>query len=173
MVLACGDDQSENQQNDFGDCVAEGEGFEPPVRFPVQRFSRPPVSTTHTSLRGDPCIADPCIGDPGIVGAGNRPFECRLPQHIAVTLHSARLPAHLAPRTPPSHRTPHRAPRTASAVSDNRQTIGGVIPLEPLDDAMDWDALVEGAGRQLRVERIACVMQRDQVPELIEAWRAR
>src|ERR1022692_1883527 len=33
------------------DCVAEGEGFEPPVRFPVQRFSRPPVSTTHTSLR--------------------------------------------------------------------------------------------------------------------------
>ena len=33
------------------DWVAEGEGFEPPVRFPVQRFSRPPVSTTHTSLR--------------------------------------------------------------------------------------------------------------------------
>src|SRR5579864_796707 len=31
--------------------LAEGEGFEPPVRFPVQRFSRPPVSTTHTSLR--------------------------------------------------------------------------------------------------------------------------
>src|SRR5215469_13867124 len=33
--------------------MAEGEGFEPPVRFPVQRFSRPPVSTTHTSLRGE------------------------------------------------------------------------------------------------------------------------
>jgi hypothetical protein len=33
------------------DRMAEGEGFEPPVRFPVQRFSRPPVSTTHTSLR--------------------------------------------------------------------------------------------------------------------------
>src|ERR1700683_1163425 len=32
-------------------CMAEGEGFEPPVRFPAQRFSRPPVSTTHTSLR--------------------------------------------------------------------------------------------------------------------------
>ena len=31
--------------------MAEGEGFEPPVRFPAQRFSRPPVSTTHTSLR--------------------------------------------------------------------------------------------------------------------------
>ena len=31
--------------------VAEGEGFEPPVPFQVQRFSRPPVSTTHTSLR--------------------------------------------------------------------------------------------------------------------------
>src|SRR5882724_13585671 len=33
------------------DCVAEGEGFEPPVPFQVQRFSRPPVSTTHASLR--------------------------------------------------------------------------------------------------------------------------
>ena len=33
------------------DCVAEGEGFEPPVPFQVQRFSRPPVSTTHTSLQ--------------------------------------------------------------------------------------------------------------------------
>src|SRR5438876_4401674 len=30
---------------------AEEEGFEPPVRFPVQRFSRPPVSTTHPFLR--------------------------------------------------------------------------------------------------------------------------
>src|ERR1700675_2217563 len=33
------------------DCVAEGEGFEPPVPFQVQRFSRPPVSTAHASLR--------------------------------------------------------------------------------------------------------------------------
>jgi hypothetical protein len=33
--------------------MAEGEGFEPPVRFPVHRFSRPTVSTTHTSLRMD------------------------------------------------------------------------------------------------------------------------
>src|SRR5438093_6836524 len=31
--------------------IAEEEGFEPPVRFPVQRFSRPPVSTTHPFLR--------------------------------------------------------------------------------------------------------------------------
>jgi hypothetical protein len=31
--------------------MAEGEGFEPPVRFPVQWFSRPPVSTAHASLR--------------------------------------------------------------------------------------------------------------------------
>jgi hypothetical protein len=45
MVLACGGDQSENQQNDFGDCVAEGEGFEPPARFPVQRFSSSIVSS--------------------------------------------------------------------------------------------------------------------------------
>src|SRR5579872_5033955 len=36
--------------------MAEGEGFEPPVPFPVQRFSRPPVSTTHTSLRVRPSI---------------------------------------------------------------------------------------------------------------------
>src|SRR2546426_9266132 len=33
------------------DKKAEEEGFEPPVRFPVQRFSRPPVSTAHPFLR--------------------------------------------------------------------------------------------------------------------------
>src|SRR5208337_1585572 len=32
--------------------MAEGEGFEPPVPFQAQRFSRPPVSTAHPSLRG-------------------------------------------------------------------------------------------------------------------------
>jgi hypothetical protein len=32
--------------------MAEGEGFEPPLRFPVKRFSRPSVSTAHTTLRG-------------------------------------------------------------------------------------------------------------------------
>jgi hypothetical protein len=31
--------------------LTEEEGFEPPARFPVQRFSRPPVSTTHPFLR--------------------------------------------------------------------------------------------------------------------------
>src|SRR5437879_7208149 len=31
--------------------LAEREGFEPPVPFRVQRFSRPPVSTAHTPLR--------------------------------------------------------------------------------------------------------------------------
>lgn len=31
--------------------LAEGEGFEPPVPFRAQRFSRPPVSTAHPSLR--------------------------------------------------------------------------------------------------------------------------
>jgi hypothetical protein len=34
------------------DCLAEGEGFEPSVRLPVQRFSRPPRSTTPAPLRG-------------------------------------------------------------------------------------------------------------------------
>jgi hypothetical protein len=33
------------------DCMAEGEGFEPPVPFRAHRFSRPTVSTAHTSLR--------------------------------------------------------------------------------------------------------------------------
>jgi hypothetical protein len=33
--------------------VAEGEGFEPPERFPVQWFSRPPPSTTRPSLRSE------------------------------------------------------------------------------------------------------------------------
>ena len=32
--------------------MAEGEGFEPPVPFRVQWFSRPPPSTTRPSLRG-------------------------------------------------------------------------------------------------------------------------
>ena len=31
--------------------LAEGEGFEPPSRFRGKRFSRPPVSTAHPSLR--------------------------------------------------------------------------------------------------------------------------
>src|SRR6202000_1082020 len=31
--------------------MAEGEGFEPPLPVRAKRFSRPPVSTTHTSLR--------------------------------------------------------------------------------------------------------------------------
>src|SRR5271154_7199520 len=35
----------------IGDCMAEGEGFEPPGPFRAQRFSRPPVSTTHPPLR--------------------------------------------------------------------------------------------------------------------------
>jgi hypothetical protein len=37
--------------------MAEGEGFEPPVPVKVQRFSRPPVSTAHASLR--PAISLP------------------------------------------------------------------------------------------------------------------
>jgi hypothetical protein len=32
-------------------CVAEREGFEPPIRFPVYTLSRRAVSTTHPSLR--------------------------------------------------------------------------------------------------------------------------
>src|SRR5688572_6011287 len=42
--------------------VAEGEGFEPPIPFRVQRFSRPPPSTARPSLRSRgalPILADP------------------------------------------------------------------------------------------------------------------
>src|ERR1043165_6136830 len=39
------------QANAFVDFMADGEGFEPPVPFQVQQFSRLPVSTAHTSLR--------------------------------------------------------------------------------------------------------------------------
>jgi hypothetical protein len=41
-----------SQMIDSIDLLAEGEGFEPPVPFQAQRFSRPPVSTAHPSLRG-------------------------------------------------------------------------------------------------------------------------
>ena len=41
-----------SQVIDYKDFMAEGEGFEPPVPFRAQRFSRPPVSTAHPSLRG-------------------------------------------------------------------------------------------------------------------------
>jgi hypothetical protein len=37
--------------------MAEGEGFEPPLPLRVKRFSRPPVSTTHTSLRRADTVA--------------------------------------------------------------------------------------------------------------------
>ena len=52
--------------------MAEGEGFEPPVPFRAQRFSRPPVSTTHPSLRAGKCdvldqfiVMGLCAGFPG------------------------------------------------------------------------------------------------------------
>src|SRR5580700_1932888 len=54
--------------SDNHDLMAEGEGFEPPVRFPVQRFSRPPVSTAHASLR-TACVLDSlaaCVCPPSI-----------------------------------------------------------------------------------------------------------
>src|SRR5688572_8417426 len=59
--------------------LAEGEGFEPPIPFRVQRFSRPPPSTTRPSLRRD--FAD-CIGSRGWAGRARqdgrlRPVSCR------------------------------------------------------------------------------------------------
>ena len=40
-------------ENPPADYMAEGEGFEPPVPLRAQRFSRPPVSTAHATLRGE------------------------------------------------------------------------------------------------------------------------
>src|SRR5579871_4208932 len=51
--------------------MAEGEGFEPPVPFRVQRFSRPPVSTAHTSLRG-------CLNYCTLMLARTRRYYCRV-----------------------------------------------------------------------------------------------
>jgi hypothetical protein len=42
---------SPGSENEAAESMAEGEGFEPPVPFQVQQFSRLPVSTAHTSLR--------------------------------------------------------------------------------------------------------------------------
>src|SRR3954447_15343917 len=52
--------------------LAEGEGFEPPVRLPAQRLSRPPRSTTPASLRGKALV------DGGRVSSGSlRPAQGR------------------------------------------------------------------------------------------------
>ena len=39
------------REKNFPDCLAETEGFEPSVRFPVRRFSKALVSATHPRLR--------------------------------------------------------------------------------------------------------------------------
>src|SRR5437867_2127547 len=55
--------------------LAEGEGFEPPVPFRAQWFSRPPPSTTRPSLRSailsegvlrdaDPTVSEDHVGSP-------------------------------------------------------------------------------------------------------------
>jgi Arc/MetJ family transcription regulator len=62
--------------------VAEGEGFEPPVRFPVQRFSRPPVSTTHTSLRTDTHDSNGAMRQWGNAAMHHHP-DSLIPRHRA------------------------------------------------------------------------------------------
>ena len=56
--------------------LAEGEGFEPPVPFRVQWFSRPPPSTTRPSLRGEVILT--LYADHRLVGrpAGRRRSSC-------------------------------------------------------------------------------------------------
>ncbi len=64
-TLSCGGGQqvrvTSDGQASLSLKMAEGEGFEPPVRFPVQWFSRPPVSTAHASLRFYKSISYACI----------------------------------------------------------------------------------------------------------------
>ena len=55
--------------------MAEGEGFEPPLPFRVKRFSRPPVSTAHTSLRMSVINSLPAP-----TASRNSPF-CWYPRH--------------------------------------------------------------------------------------------
>ena len=55
--------------------MAEGEGFEPPVPFRVQRFSRPPVSTAHPSLR----IAESTFSLPYFMAITPNCRSCELP----------------------------------------------------------------------------------------------
>src|SRR5580700_4919525 len=56
--------------------LAEGEGFEPPLPFRVKRFSRPPVSTAHTSLRVSEhvrlvhCTTTSAVASPVVVHIG-------------------------------------------------------------------------------------------------------
>ena len=57
--------------------VAEGEGFEPPVPFRVQRYSRPPPSTTRPSLR---CAS--------ILSHGGL-FQCNSPPRLARSARTA------------------------------------------------------------------------------------
>lgn len=50
--------------------MAEGEGFEPPLGFPLKRFSRPPVSTTHTTLRAGGVLPFDCMQNSPIWASG-------------------------------------------------------------------------------------------------------
>ena len=54
--------------------LAEGEGFEPPVRLPAQRFSRPPRSTTPASLRRVETVVTGC----GVSKGSNRGRQGRV-----------------------------------------------------------------------------------------------
>ena len=49
--IALGVEATKQRQGSEGSELAEREGFEPPVPFQVQRFSRPPLSTAQPPLR--------------------------------------------------------------------------------------------------------------------------
>jgi hypothetical protein len=58
-----------------GEGMAEGEGFEPPLPVRVKRFSRPPVSTAHTSLRMSGINSLPALKAPQACGLKDRLFR--------------------------------------------------------------------------------------------------
>jgi hypothetical protein len=80
--------------------LAEGEGFEPPKPFRVQRFSRPPPSTTRPSLRERRFVS--------VTGSVRQPIGCRLrgtahvPSFRAESRQwQASAATKVAPKTPP------------------------------------------------------------------------
>jgi hypothetical protein len=124
--------------------MAEEEGFEPPDEFPRQRFSRPPVSTTHPFLHQlSYRISSFCVCHTVVLGflafrgttatvlsqVGNRPrFRiviavrvpngrgyCRMPQQF---LHRHKV--HAGARQPQGERMPERVPGDAGQPGASR-----------------------------------------------------
>jgi hypothetical protein len=87
--------------------MAEGEGFEPPEPFRVQRFSRPPVSTAHPSLRGLRAYLD-CTAKVALIPSDNAPEHNRFLQYLHLPHRPARTVGN-----PLKQRRPRPAPQAS------------------------------------------------------------